>query len=113
MLTMKSLENRVYSGKQLIGFDYTLRNDEKQRVFEARFRRDENDALVWNIQVVLDRTQFTDSQVYNIAYQLPKPGMNLELVAAIGLRYLQNVFKEEVQAKSMIDFMLGDVTKDM
>ena len=112
MINQKELENRVYSGKQCIGFDYTVKNEKAEKQFEARFRTgaEKNE---WNMQIVLGRTRDTDCQVYNFGYIMPKSNLPLELIAATGLKYFQLYLKEEIQTKSEYDFMLGEILRGM
>ena len=83
MLTLKDLDNRVYSGKICLEYSYILKD------------------------------QDADSQVYTFGYIMPKSNLPLELIAATGLKYFQLYLKEEIQTKSEYDFMLGDVLKGM
>ena len=116
MIKLKDLENRVYSGKACVGFDYIVKdeNEKNKKLFEARFRKvdDENEEH-WNLLIVLDHTRDADSQVYNFGYIMPKTGLPLELIAATGLKYFQLYLKEEVQVKINYDFTLGEVLKGM
>ena len=110
--SLRQYENRVYSGKQCTGFDYRVRDEKNKVLFEARWRKgtEQNE---WNMTVVLDRTRDADSQVYNFGYVLPKAGMSLEMIAAIGLKYFQLYLKEELQRKMEFDFVIGELTKGM
>ena len=112
MITLKDLQNRIYSGKQCTGFDYIVKNEKDETQFEARFRAgaEKNE---WNVKIILDRTRDKDSDVYNFGYIMPKSNLPLELIAATGLKYFQLYLKEEIQTKSEYDFMLGDVLKGM
>ena len=112
MLTLKDLENRVYSGKQCIGFDYTVKNEKAEKQFEVRFRTgaEKNE---WNMQIVLGRTRDADCQVYNFGYIMPKAGLPLELIAATGLKYFQLYLKGEIEQKVSYDFLIGEITKGM
>ena len=115
MLKLKDLENRVYSGKACVGFDYVVKdeNEKNKKLFEARFRKVKEDEEHWNLLIVLDHTRDADSQVYNFDYIMPKTGLPLELIAATGLKYFQLYLKEEVQTKINYDFALGEVLKGM
>lgn len=111
MLVLKDLENRKYIDKQCVAFTYASVNEKNEQLFEARWiLKGENE---WNMQVVFDRTRDADSQVYNFGYVMPKGGLSLTLIAATGLKYFQLYLKEEIQTKQIIDFAIGDVTKDM
>ena len=111
MIKQSDLVNRMNVGGMCVDFDYIFDIDKTH--VRCRFTRDENEPLVWNLMVVLKRTRDADSQVYNFCYQLPKVGMNLTMVAAIGLKYFQLYLKEEVQLKSNMDFILGEITNGM
>lgn len=107
MIRLKDLQNRVYSGKSCIRFEYEF--DVEQKTFTAVFKRLSDNADTWKMTIVLERTRDKDSEVYNFMYALPKGTVPLELVAAVGLRYFQLHIKEEVQMKSNMDFILGEI----
>ena len=111
MIKQSDLVNRMNANGMCVDFDYIFDIDKTH--VRCRFTRDENEPLIWNLMVVLKRTRDADSQVYNFGYKLPKPGMNLTMVAAIGLKYFQLYLKEEVQLKSNMDFILGEITNGM
>ena len=114
MLTLKDLENRVYSGKQCIRFEYTIKLDDNNKKHAiARFERQLDNPTVWNMRIMFDRTRDKDSEVYNFGYVMPREGLPLELIAATGLRYFQLHIKEEIQAKSNIDFEIGKIIQGM
>ena len=115
MITLKELENRVYRGKVCKGFDYKAVNPERnnQVLFEARFRRSDDNENEWEMLIVLERTRDADSQVYKFGYIMPRSGLPLELIAATGLKYFQLHLKEELQRKSDYDFALGDILRGM
>lgn len=112
MIRLKDLQNRVYSGKSCIRFEYEFNIDQNKTIV-AVFKRLSDNANTWKMSIVLDRTRDKDSEVYNFMYALPKDNVPLELVAAVGLRYFQLHIKEEVQMKSNMDFILGEITKDV
>ena len=111
MIKQKDLVNRMNINGICVDFDYILEID-KSRV-RFRFTRNNDNPLIWNMMVVMNRTRDADSQVYNFGYQLPKANMDLTMIAAIGLKYFQLYLKEEVQLKSNLDFMLGEITNGM
>ena len=110
MIRLKDLQNRVYSGKTCIRFEYEFGIDQGKTVC-AMFKRAIDKPNVWSMTVVLDRTRDKDSEVYSFLYELPRDNMNLELIAAIGLKYFQLYIKEEVQMKSNMDFTLGEIVE--
>ena len=107
MIRLKDLQNRVYSGKSCIRFEYEFDVDQNKTICAVFKRLSETNT--WKMSIVLDRTRDKDSEVYNFMYALPKDDVKLELVAAIGLRYFQLHIKEEVQMKSNMDFALGEI----
>lgn len=119
MIKLKELESRKYSGNECVVFDYTMRdpyekdNGDGTECFTARFARSKNDKKCWRMQVVLPRDRDCDCQVYQFSYMLPREGMDLALIAAIGLKYFQLKLKEEVQQKSNWDFIMGNLLNDM
>lgn len=118
MIDRKELDNRMYRGRECIRFDYSVVDKTSETVeceecFKAAFNRDKKNSKLWSMIVVIPRDRDRDSQVYCFEYMLPKDGMSLELVAAIGLKYFQLKLKEEIQQKSNWDFILGDLLKDM
>lgn len=109
MIRLSDLQNRVYSGKTCMRFEYELKvGDNKTAI--AMFTRAVEDVNMWTMHLVLDRTRDKDSEVYNFTYILPKGNISLMLIAATGLKYLQLHIKEEVQMKTDLDFALGEIT---
>lgn len=108
MIRLKDLQNRVYSGKCCMRFEYEF-EIEKGNTICAVFKRLSENANTWKMNIVLDRSRDKDSEVYNFMYALPKDNVPLELVAGVGLRYFQLHIKEEVQMKSNMDFLIGEI----
>ena len=98
MLTLRDLDNRVYSGKICSEFSYTLKDDKGKPKFRANFTRgqEEQEENEWQMRIVLDRTRDADSQVYTFKYIMPKSNLPLELIAATGLKYFQLYLKQEI-----------------
>ena len=109
MIRLKDLQNRVYSGKVCMRFEYELEISNDKTV-TAMFKRVVEDANMWKMQLVIDKTRDKDSEVYSFLYALPRAEVPLELIAATGLKYLQLHIKEEIQMKSDLDFVLGVIT---
>lgn len=112
MLKLKDLDNRVYSDKKCIRFECAIKDEKDETILIARYDKgkEENE---WHMSIVLDRTRDADSQVYNFFYIMPKSGLPLELIAATGLKYFQLYLKEEIQNKTNIDFVLGELLRGM
>ncbi len=115
MIELKDLENRRYEDKDCTAFTYIL-TVEKDFKIEYRFYRSlDSDVLkrTWIAQVVLPRTESSDSQVYYIGFELPKNNLPLPTICATGLKYFQMCMKSEIQKKSNIDFTIGEIVGDM
>lgn len=113
MIKFGELKNKVYRNKECVQFEYGIPLNEGKHVYYAKFNRQENNSLEWNMQIIFGRTRDKDSEVYNFGYIMPREGLPLELIAATGLKYLQLHIKEEVQAKSNLDFTLGEILTGM
>ena len=111
MIILKDLQNRVYRGKICIRFEYEFVVDEKRII--AYFDRSVENEAEWNMQIIFGRTRDKDSEVYNFGYIMPRANLPLELITATGLKYFQLYIKEEVQAKSNMDFELGKILQGM
>ena len=112
MIALKNLQNRIYSDKQCIGFEYIVKNEKDEVQFEAKFRTGTK-KNEWRMQVVLDRTRDKDSDVYNFGYIMPKSDLPITLIAATGLKYFQLYLKNEIELKVSYDFLLGEITRGM
>ena len=114
MLSLKDLQQRVYSGKTCVRFEYAIMVDKEllYAKFEKQLKEDSMPGE-WNMQVILSRTRDKDSEVYNFGYIMPREGLPLELIAATGLKYFQLYIKKEVQMKSNLDFELGNILQGM
>ena len=112
MIILKDLQNRIYNGRQCVGFDYAVKNEKNEVQFEARFRTgvEKNE---WIMKIVFDRTRDKDSDIYGFGYIMPKSNLPLELIAATGLKYFQLYLKKEIESKVSYDFLLGEILKDM
>lgn len=112
MISFKDLQNKVYQDRLCVRFEYAIPVEDK-RFVKATFERQPNNPNHWNLQIIFNRTRDKDSEVYNFGYIMPRDGLPLELIAATGLKYFQLYIKDEVQAKSNLDFTLGDILVGM
>lgn len=117
MITLKDLQNRVYSGKECIRFEVEVAINREHKIlatFKRKIYPDRMDVPnEWTMQVILNRTRDKDSEVYNFGYIMPRNGLALELIAATGLRYFQLYLKEEIQMKTNLDFTIGEIIRGM
>lgn len=113
MLKLKELINRVYEQKRCVSFEININNDTlPESIF--LFKKIKNcDKPTWNLTVMISKDRDRDSQVYNFSYELPREGIPLEMIAAIGLKYFQLKIQEEVQMKSNFNFVLSDILQGM
>ena len=91
-----------------MGFEYDLLvENESGNKTELPFRFKRLGDKTWSVEMVCGM------QVYQIMFDVPKNSMDLTMVAAFGLRNIQYQLQQEIQMKSIIDFTIGDMTKDM
>lgn len=113
MLTLKDLENRIYTDKTCTEFTYFLKDEKQNKLLRFVFTRSAENEKAWNMNVVIERTRDADSQVYNFNYIMPNSKAPLSLICAVGLRYFDLYLKEEIQTKSDYDFLISDVIRGM
>lgn len=113
MLRIKDLLNRVYSGKKCIRFEVLIELRPDKAPVLVTFYRSEQDPKEWTARIYFERTRDKDSEVYNFGYVMPRDNLPLELIAATGLRYFQLHLKAEVQDKSNLEILLGELVRDM
>lgn len=111
----KELISRKYDvDNNCIGFEYNLIvEDEKGRELKIPFYFNRLAEKYWEVSMVSKNKNFGELRAYSTEYEIPKSNLNLELVAAFGLRYIQYIFQQEIQFKSMIDFCIGDTISNM
>lgn len=119
MIELKDLKNKEYDkvGKGgPIAWDYFLTDIDlgKDKVdIRFMFQKDEEEGdCSYIVTAIVGLTDFTNT-VYKFRFTIPKRNMNLNLITAMGLTYMQAYLKEEVQLKSLIDFEIGEVLKGM
>ena len=113
MIKRKDLLRRTYYGKFCVRFDYVLKDDKNIKQLEATFSRDIELLNVWNVMVILDKTDISETQVYSFGFMLQSEDIPLEMVAATGLTMFNKNILEEVQKKSVINFLLGEELRGM
>lgn len=93
---------------QPISFEYDLLvENETGNKTELPFRFNRLGDKTWLVEMVFG------IQVYKVMFDVPKVNMDLVMVAAFGLRNIQYELRQEIEKKSIIDFTIGDETKDM
>lgn len=111
-MELKELTNRKYEDNDCIGFSYSVKEETSDTEIEFKFTRKIKSRL-WQMEVNLPRTINADMQCYVFPYEMPRDNMQLTLICATGLAYFQMYLKNEISFKSMIDFELGEITRNM
>lgn len=119
MINLKEIVNRIYnSSKEPIGFEYVIKDlqgphgeTQELRVWFERVNPEmyglDEKKPAYRVYTIID------SVVYEKIYQMPKRGMNLELVVANGLNILRVTLQEEVAYKEMLNYTIADIVKGM
>lgn len=108
MIKRKDLIRRTYDGKICVSFDYVLKDENGVKLFDSRFTRDSELLNVWNVLIMIGKTDISETQVYSFGFMLHSAEVSLELVAATGLTMFKNNLADEIQKKSAINFLLGE-----
>ena len=111
-MELKELTNRKYEDNDCIGFTYSVKEETSDTEIEFKFTRKTKSRL-WNMEVNLPRTINADMQCYVFPYEMQRDNMQLTLICATGLAYFQMYLKNEISFKSMIDFEIGEITRNM
>lgn len=107
MLTLRSLENKVYDGRKCISFEYNIKVKDAQ--LYVKFMRDCDTS--WRLIALMPKTLYADSKVYTLQYSTMKSNVKLEFVAALGLKHLQNEIKKDIENLMALDFEIGQETE--
>lgn len=112
-MELKELTNRKYEDNDCIGFSYSVKEETSDTEIEFKFTRKSKGSRLWQMEVNLPRTINADMQCYVFPYEMPRDNMQLTLICATGLAYFQMYLKNEISFKSMIDFEIGEITRNM
>lgn len=116
LIQIGQLKHRDYDeNKNCISFQYLLnigRGEDGKDVFH-KFYFEKVEDYVWKLTTKIGRTDHSDSQMFEIAYKMPRNDLPLVLICATGLRYFGMHIKNEIQYRSLIDFAIGQVTEGM
>lgn len=112
-MELKELTNRKYDGNDCIGFTYSVKEETSDTEIEFKFTRKSKESRLWQMEVNLPRTINADMQCYIFPYEMPRDNMQLTLICATGITYFHVYLKDEISFKSMIDFELGEITRNM
>lgn len=130
MLEIRDLTNKEYVDNELVSFQYLIncsedvdREDEDHKYIRCiftRIYREASDSMLpfWLLEVNIpsytsNSIHGTQVHTYRFVYQTPKNNMPITTIAAMGLYNLQNVIKQEVQYKTMLDFNISEILKGM
>lgn len=107
MIKLENIINRVYEEKELVRFEVHIETETyKKKVHVVTFSKNIDS---WNLGLIIqqDENLPCESKVYNFSYTLPMQNPKLELIASTGLKYLQQIVKEETQNYISLDFAIG------
>lgn len=115
-MELKDLKDRKYSGNDCVGFTYDIISEDDNIALTFEFCRNINDDQLrrrWHVFTRFFKTGVADTQCYYIEFELPKDNLPLTLICATGLKYFQLYLKDEILQKQTVDFIIGDLTRDM
>lgn len=117
MIQLKELKKKEYLEKKCIHFVYGMKADKKtiNAVFDKVFNEyEENeDKDIWKMMILFERDKVSDSQIMEFVYAMPKKNMNLELIAATGLRYFYYYMKEVIDKRTELLFEVSNAIEGM
>lgn len=113
MIEFKDLEDKRYEGRDCVAFTVRIVDEKQNEILKVSFNRHKNNHKLWIAFCTIGRTKVKDTDVYALQYEMPKENMNIELIAASGLRLLDMEIKEEIQKKIEVDFAIGEATSGM
>lgn len=126
MITIKNIKNIEYDDetKEPKSFELIIdcsedvdREDEEHKRVRLIYTRSQNTntkTLIWKVET--DIADFTDNCTvhhYKTLYSVPSKRVSLVATAGMGLYILQNVIKQEIQYKTMLDFNIGEMLAGM
>lgn len=115
-IKMKELINKSNDteSKECICFEYHLEVENEQGLPAfVKFYFERIAERSWKVKFISEVQKINECKAYSYMFDVPTKSMSLEMIAAFGLRTIQYVLKEELNYKSMIDFCIGDVVRDM
>lgn len=117
-IEIKEIVNRKYDGKQLVAFEYVVKNlqghngePEELRIWFEK--REPLEACMLTNNPVYEIYTIINDVVYRIYFVIPNTNMKLELIAATGLNMLKQKILEEISQKETICYSISDIIKDM
>lgn len=113
MIDLKQLECRRYKENQCISFQYALDLGKEVKPLVFRFSRVDQGERFWTLETQIHKTAFSDTQCYQIDFDVPRNDLPLTLICAIGLRYFKIHMQMETQYRANVDFTIGEVTEGM
>lgn len=115
-MELKELKNRKYNGNDCVGFTYDVISEDDDIALTFEFCRSiesEYHKRKWHVFTKFFRTGIADTQCYYIEFELPRDNLPLTLICATGLNYFLLYLRGEIQQKQAVDFIIGDITRNM
>lgn len=109
MVEDKDLKLREIKDKECIAFVYDLFFNEQKNYMRCFFHKVEN--RIWQVEIWDYSTSNKSDVIYRWGYEMPKDNMSLTMICAFGLKRLQMQIKEEIQMRSELDFIIGDLVE--
>ena len=113
MIQLRELKKKEYLEKKCIHFVYEMKVGKKKinAVFDKAI--DENEKDVWKMIILFERDSISDNHIMTFTYVMPKQDMNLELIAATGLRYLYYYMKDILDERKELLFEVSKAIEGM
>lgn len=106
-ILQSELINRVNYENEIKSFEYNVKVDDRDVDDLYTFKFTRLGDKQWCLTIVIGYL------VYNIPYEVPKVNMDLTLIAAMGLRNFQYEVANEIQQKSILNFTISDMIREM
>ncbi len=87
-------------------FIYDIKDDDGNNVLSILYTQ--IDGLTWNLDADIKQTLYSNAHKFNFNFHLPKEKTPLVYVCAFGLKLFQLNLKDDIQARQMLDFEIGD-----
>lgn len=115
MIKLGDLVNRKYVQKRCEAFEYEIHIENKPdwKYLFSRLPEHDNNAITWNLKVIIPRDQERDNLIYEISYVIPRENMPLTTIAGIGLRLFQMKIQLEQEERIAVDFEISEALKGM
>lgn len=114
MIELKELKKKEYLEKKCVHFVYEMKVGKKKinAVFDKVFD-EENEKDIWEMLIFFKKDSISDNNIMTFTYVMPKKDMNLELIAATGLKYFYYYMKEVIDERTELLFEVSRAVEGM